>query len=423
MINLKKLFKDDLIKHTAVVFIGTSVVGFFNLIYQLVSVRMLTPSDYGTFNALISLVMFVSMTVSPLGPVFVRFFTEYITKKEFGVLKSTCEELIKRITVITLFLLLFFVLFSHQLAVFFKTEISYIVICGAIIGMSLPSLIFPALFQSFQKFKAYSFMGIVSSFAKLTAGSVLMYMGWSVFGGLSGYLASPLVILIISLFMIFKVYPEDISGVKSSKTVSLMPIYKYFFPVAIAMFSFTVLTNIDVVLVKHFFSSLDAGYYSVAQMVGKIFLFLPSALAIVIFPKSTASYVNNAHSHKLLYKSLLLATSVCGIGVIFCFLFPQLVLNILTSKANPISTSLVGIFALTMSFYALVWIIINYSLATHNLKIVFPLCILAIMESLLIWYHHTELKTVLIILCFFAIICFSVTLGIISLRDRKRQKA
>ncbi|RLC33480.1 MAG: hypothetical protein DRZ76_04300, partial [Candidatus Nealsonbacteria bacterium] len=57
--------KDDLIQHTAIVFIGTSIAGVFNLIYHLISVRLLSAVDYGTFNALISLIMFVSMTVSP----------------------------------------------------------------------------------------------------------------------------------------------------------------------------------------------------------------------------------------------------------------------------------------------------------------------------------------------------------------------
>ena len=407
MINLKKFFKDDLIKHTAVVFIGTSIVGFFNLIYQLVSVRLLSPADYGTFNALISLVMFASMTVSPLAPTLTRFFTEYITKKDYGTLKSVSEKMMKRIAGIAVLCLLFFILFSHPLAGFFKTEISYIVICGVLIGISLLSLILPVLFQSFQKFKTLTFLGIASSLAKLIVGSALMYMGWGVLGGLSGYLAAPLIILIILLFMIFKVYPENIAGIKSSKSVNLVPIYKYFFPVAAAMFSFTVLTNIDVVLVKHFFPPLDAGYYSVAQMVGKIFLFLPSALAIVIFPKSTASYVTNSHSHKILYKSLLLAGSVCGIGVIFCFFFPKLVLDILTSKANPISTPLVGLFALAMSFYALLWITINYSLATHNLKFFPLLAVLSLLETGSIYFYHSSLLMILWILLIFSVIAFS----------------
>jgi len=418
MINLKKIIKDDLIKHTAVVFIGTSVVGVFNLIYQLISVRLLTPSDYGTFNALISLIMFASMAVSPLGPAFVRFFTEYITKKDYGTLKSVSKELIKRIAILSVLLLLLFILFSRLLAGFFKTESSYIVICGIAIGVSLLSLIFPALFQSFQKFKIYSLISIISSFAKLVVGATLMYLGWSVWGGLSGYLTAPFIILIISLSIIFRVYRKNISKVKSSKTISLVPIYKYFFPVAAVMFSFTVLTNIDVILVKHFFSPSNAGYYSIAQIVGKIFLFLPSALAIVIYPKSTAAYVNNSHSHKILYKSLLLASILCSIGIIVCFLFPGLVLSVLTSKANPVSIRLVGLFSLAMTFYALVWIIINYSLAVHNLKIVLPLLFMAVSELLVIYNYHPSLTAILYILLFFSIASFLISIYIVRFRER-----
>ncbi len=415
---IRLFLRDDLIQHTAIVFIGTSIAGVFNLIYHLISVRLLSPVDYGTFNTLISLVMFVSMTISPLGPVFVRFFTEYIAKKDFDVLKPVCEALIKRIIVISLLFLLFFTVFSGLLANFFRIQMVYIIMCGAIISVSLLSLIFPALFQSFQKFKTYVFLGMCSSFAKLILGGLLMYLGCNVLGGLSGYLAAPLTILIISLFMIFKVYPDSISSVASSKTISLLPIYKYFFPVAIAMFSFTVLTNIDVILVKHFFSPLSAGYYSIAQMVGKIFLFLPSALAIVIFPKSTASYVTNSNSHKIVYKSLLIAGIICGLGVVFCFLFPQLVLRILTSHSNSVSSSLVGLFSLVMSFYALVWIVINYLLAIHNLKFVFPLILLALLETILIWFYHPDLLAILRILLLIGVFTFISGITIIIGEDR-----
>ena len=233
---VRKLLKDDFIKHTAIVFLGASIVGFFNLIYQLVSVRILTPEDYGTFNALLSLVMFASMTVSPLGTVLVRFFTEYITKKDFGALKLVSEKLIKRITGLAAFILVFFILFSHPISGFLKTESSYIVICGAVIAASLLALIFPVLFQSFQKFKTYSLLGVISSFVKLIAGAALMYAGWGVLGGLLGYLTAPLIVLIISLFIVFKVYRKNIAGIELSKTASLIPIYKYFFPVALAMF-------------------------------------------------------------------------------------------------------------------------------------------------------------------------------------------
>lgn len=106
------LLKDRLIVDTAVIFVGTSIGGVFNLIYQLVSVRLLSPSDYGTFNALVSLVIFASMAASPLGTTLVRFFTEYITKRDFSTLKSVSEKLIKRISGASFLIILYFVFSS-----------------------------------------------------------------------------------------------------------------------------------------------------------------------------------------------------------------------------------------------------------------------------------------------------------------------
>ena len=417
---LKNIFRDELIFDTTIVFIGTSLGGFFNLLYHLISVRLLSPQDYGTFNALISFVMFTSIAVSPLSPTLVRFFTEYITKKDYSTFFSVLEKIIVRLFIIAIMIFVAIFIFARVIADFLNSPSVYIVLCGGIISLSLLSIIWPVLFQSFQKFKTYSFLGITSSLSKLIIGALLIYAGFKVKGALAGFIVAPVVVFVLSLPFFFKaILPlkATVSG-HNTQVVSLLPIYRYFLPVSLSLVSFTILTNIDVILVKHFFSPLSAGYYSIAQMVGKIFLFLPSALAIVIFPKSTASYVTNSHSHKIIYKSLLIAGIICGLGVVFCFLFPQLVLRILTSHTNPVSSSLVGLFSLVMSFYAFVWIIINYLLAIHNLKFVFPLIILALLEAILVWFYHPGLLAILWILLLMGVLTFILGISIIIKEDR-----
>jgi len=403
---IKKLFKDDLIQHTAIVFCGTTLAGVFNLFYHLVSVRLLTPEDYGTFNALVSFIMFTSVAISPLGMTLTRFFTEYIAKGDFAKLLFVFKKLIKRLLVIACLIAGLFLVISPFLAEFFKTQPLYILICGGVIMLSLFSPPLTSLFQSFQKFVIYSLIGIVSSFGKLILGAVLMFLGYKVLGGLAGYLAGTIFMSLIALIFAFGIFKKKIGSIniKTLPAVSLTPICKYFFPVAVIMLSFTFLTNIDVVLVKHFFSPLDAGYYSIAQIVGKIALFLPSALAIVIFPKSTKAHVTNGTSVNLLYKSLFLAGICCFVFTMLSFLFPDLLLRILTGKFNPVSRELVGLFALSMSFYALTWIVINYSLATHNPKSVLPLLAIAILEAVAIYSFHPSLIMVLYILLVFGII-------------------
>lgn len=403
---LNKLFKDDLILHTIVVFFGTTFAGVINLLYHMVSARLLTPEDYGTFNALVSFVMFTSMAITPLGTTLTRFFTGYIAKKELTILFLAVRKLVKQLILFACLIAGLFFIVSPLIAGFLNTRTVYVLVCGAIITVSLFSTPLISLLQSFQKFLAYSFLGITASSAKLLFGALFMLLGMKVLGALSGFLSGSAVIVLFAIFFIPVISRKEAGHIDraGSLTINLLPVYKYCFPAGVIMVSFTILTTVDVVLVRHFFSPLDAGYYSIAQMVGKITLFLPSALAIVIFPKSAHAHATNTSSVRLLYKSLVIAGACCLIFTLISFLFPDLLLKVLTGRLNPVSRGLVGLFALAMSFYALTWIVINYLLATYNLKFALPILALSALEAVVIYNYHPSLTMVLYILLTFGII-------------------
>lgn len=414
MSKLNSLLKDDLIKHTVIVFFGTSISGAFNLIYHLVCVRLLIPEDYGAFNALISLVVFGLMAFSPLGTAFTRFFTEYISRKQFPILIAVIKKLFLRFMLVGIGIFVFFLIFSGQLAGFFKIPALYIIITGGIITLSVITIFIPPVFQSLQKFKTLSFLGISSSLGKLLFGAGLMALGLGVIGALSGFLISSLILILVALCFIPHIKKET-GGftLADSKEADLRPIFRYFLPVSLTMLSFTVFTNIDVILVKRFFSPLDAGYYSIAQMVGKIALFFPSALAIVIFPKTTKAYVENNLSRSFLYKSLFIAAATGAVFTLTAFLFPGIILEILTGRVNPTSTSLTGLFVLAMSIYALTWIIIHFLLASHNIRIVIPFLIVALLQVAMIYLYHNSLHMVLSIVFVFSLVSFFVSLAVV----------
>jgi O-antigen/teichoic acid export membrane protein len=416
---VRAIFKDDLIRHTIIVFFGTSITGVFNLIYHLVCVRLLTPQDYGTFNALISLVTFGLMAFSPIGTAFTRFFTEYITRKQFPILIAVIRKLFLRFILTGSVIFILFLIFAGQLACFLKAPNLYIVITGGIITLSVITIFIPPVFQSFQKFKSLSFLGISSSLGKLLFGAGLMALGLGVIGALSGFLVSSLLLIFVALCFIPNIKKEVGSfSLKDSKEkeIDLRPIFKYFLPVSLTMLSFTVFTNIDIILVKRFFSPLDAGYYSIAQMVGKIALFFPSALAIVIFPKTTKAHVENTLSRSFLYKSLFIAAITGAIFTIISFFFPGIILRILTGQESPVSTQLVGLFVLAMSIYALTWIVVHFLLASHNTKIVVPFVAIAFLQAILIYFYHQSLHLVLGIVFAFSLVSFITSLSVVKYR-------
>lgn len=420
---ISSFLKDDVISHSAIVFLGNGLAGVFTVFYHVMAVRILSAENYGTFNTLISFVMSMTIAVSPLRLAMSRYFSEYIAKQDFNTLYFSYTKLIKSlaVTAFIVFLLIFSV--SDFFAEFIKTKIIYVVICGVIIALSLVSLLFLSLMQSLQRFKAHSFIWISASFGKLMLGSFLMYFGWEVLGGLIGYLCGLVIIILIGYSCVSDSFRKRIiSGDrKYSYKLSLVPIYKYFFPAFGALFAFGLLTSVDVILVKHFFSSIEAGYYSIAQVIGKITLFALSALGVVIFPKCTDAFINNKSSLKILYKALLLGGICCFFIVTLSFLFPDMILKTFTGKVNAISCSLVGLCALAMSFYALLWIIINYLLAIHNVKFIFPLLGLAIGEVVFIYSYHPSLLTVLYTLLFFSIVSFLISVFFVRPRSFKIQ--
>jgi O-antigen/teichoic acid export membrane protein len=155
----------------------------------------------------------------------------------------------------------------------------------------------------------------------------LVLLGWGVFGALGAVAISYFVTTVLSILILRMSFDgEDEKGDPGpdwTKTTGydFSAVYSYAIPVGLTLFFFMVLTNIDLILVKHFFMPIEAGYYSIAQMVGKIVLFLPLPIVMVMFPKLASLKMENQEKKALLLLrySLISAVSLCGGATIVSF--------------------------------------------------------------------------------------------------------
>ena len=131
---------------------------------------------------------------------------------------------------------------------------------------------------------------------------------------------------------------------------------------------FAMLTNIDLVLVKHFFGSSQAGHYAAASIVARIILFLPGAIAMVMFPKTSELYALSKESRPVLKKSLLYTAVLSG-GVLLLYLtIPSLIVKFFFGSEYILTIPLIGIFGLAMFFFSLTNILFFYQLSVHQLR-------------------------------------------------------
>ena len=410
----RKILRDEFVRHTGIMVVGTKVGDLFNFIFRLAIVRLLSVDEYGVFNRLISFSLIFCQFVSPFQPSLAKYIAGYVGRRQFNRVRFILKRAGRDLGIFSIIILIMLIVASRSFAAYLNIGNSnYLIMVGLLIAASILMAVPSAFLQGAQLFIPLAFIGALAAFLKLLVGIGLIYLGLSVSGGLWGFIVCPLILIAGGTFVIIRYFarhhPEDPGEV----SFSMIPIYKYFIPTGLILGSFWALTNMDVLLVGHFYPA-KAGVYSVAQMVGLIVLFLPGAVPLVVFPKVAAAQAQDIPSLHILKKGLIAVALFCVFGVLICGLVPGLVLKILTGKTNPESVQLVIWFALAMSFYALAMLVIFYHLAVHNTKIVLPLVLLAAAEMGTIYLYHPTLRSVLFILLFYSIITFLVSLFVLK---------
>ncbi|MEI6632113.1 MAG: hypothetical protein WCL25_05825, partial [bacterium] len=190
--------------------------------------------------------------------------------------------------------------------------------------------------------------------------------------------------------------------------VDFKKIFVYLFPVAVNSFCFIILVSSDMVLVKLFFSSEEAGFYSLAQMLGKIFLFLPAAISIVLLPRASGLHAQNSDTTLTLKKSIIYALILGSVATAGYNLFPGLALNILSGKALAESILLGRFFSVSMTFFMLISILTMYFLSIEDLRFIKYLVFFTLLQLLGIFVFHKSLIQVQLVMCVNAALLFII---------------
>jgi hypothetical protein len=80
-------------------------------------------------------------------------------------------------------------------------------------------------------------------------------------------------------------------------------------------------------------------------------------------------------------------------------LFPQLALIILTGKSFPESVLLGRLFSVSMTFFAMLFILINYFLSVADFRFIKYLAVFTFLQIAVISTYHNSLVQVQLVLC------------------------
>lgn len=392
------------------IFLAVGIFNFLNLLYQVFMARNLSPASYGILNSLFSILMLVSIPSGTLQTVVTKFVSGFYAVKDYEKINILLFSFVKKTFIFGIFILIILSAASRSISSFLRIDSAIlIIILGVIILFSIISPLIQGVLQGLQRFGRIGFIIISDGSIKLLLGIIFVSAGFGITGAMSALAISVFTTLVLSSIVLFYALPKSAQSVNPD-AVSIPRIYRYFYAVVTVYLCFMALTNIDVLLVKHFFEPLEAGYYSISQMVGKIILFLPVAITLVMFPKTSEFHTQAKDTLSLLKKSLLYVGILCGFTSVICLLFPGLIIRILSGQEHSDCIPLARIFSITMFFFALLYVLLFYHLSIHYTGFIYSLLLFTILQIVMIVLFHQRLPQVLYIMCGNAVLLFLINL-------------
>jgi len=154
------------------------------------------------------------------------------------------------------------------------------------------------------------------------------------------------------------------------------------------------LGNLDIILVKHYCPPEEAGLYSIAAILGRIALFLPGVLIVVLFPEAAKAQTTGNEDSRILWVSLAMTAILGGGFALACTLWPEQIIILLFGEKYQAGAELLKIISLAMAMLAVANVIFTYSMARSEFKFLWPLAIGVAMMLILIFNLHDSALTI-----------------------------
>lgn len=396
---------DDFVKQSSIVFSASMIANVCNYIYQIFVGRMLGPEAYGVFGALFAIFYLIAVFTGTLQAGVGFFVSKFRTEGEDDQVNSFLRQLILKSVILGIAGFFLFALISPWIAAFLNIDSTWeIVIIGTVFLFTFLLPVTTGAFQGLQRFKAMSAANVISVLGKLGFAVALVLVGFGIYGALGAVTLGSLVATVYSLYVL----RDRLKKGKNGSSHNFSALYLYSAPTLLIVFCLNVPSNLDVILVKHFLSSYDAGLYVSASVLGKIVLFVSSAIAIVMFPKVAEMRSLHQDPRPLLNRSLLITGALSGAVAACLIIFPGIV-SVLFGKAYMDAKTIIALYAIMMFAFALTTVVAQYCLAVRDMRFGLLLFAVTVLEMVFVWFIHSSVLEVAGILMLTNIILFVVS--------------
>ena len=392
---IKKLFLSRLVRASSWLLAGGVLAGILGYLFQIIMGRMLSVEEYGIFSSIMAIYAIMGTPFQTIFMVVSRKVSALKAQKNINSISKLFFELNYKILRVSLILFLFFLVFPNFNKILLIDNITnFYLLLLALVASTFFS-VNKGYLQGLQYFKWLSASGVLSTFFKTIIAIILVYFGFGVSGALGGVFLSTIIVLVCT-FIALRPYliKKNISSLNNKQILFNSSALAVLF----ANIAFALMTQMDMVLVKYYFSEQDTGLYAASSILGKAVMYLPSGIAMALFPMVAENHSAGKSSANLIIQSVGITILLSSIGAIFYYNFADYLIVLLYGSEYKDASVILKYFGFAMIPMSLIMVAEYFLIAMGRVLFGYLFIIVAPIQLIAIYYFHDTLLDIVMIL-------------------------
>jgi len=359
-----------------------------NYLYNIVLGRVLGPTQFADAAVLITFLLVLSFIAMTFQLVTAKFSVLF----ENTVFKSFITKVYKQAFTVGLTLGILIIAFAPQLQSLFNTSSSTMFI---IFGCGVPLYFLMSVnrgaFQGKKSYKSLSitYQGEMLSRLLITLGLILVF----------NIQSSAVIAIGIALSFLFGLFPFKLKQINFKKSISLEGKYNkqiknFFLLTAFYELTQIIINNSDILLVKHYFESYEAGLYASLALIGRIVYFIAWMFVMLLLPAVVELKKEGKETASVLFKYVGYIAVISIIIVVTCLCIPEIIINILFGEDYIAMAPLLWKYAIATSMFAISNIFAYYYLSLDKYVPVIISGVFGMLQMVLVIFYHDSLEQV-----------------------------
>ena len=359
-----------------------------NYLYNLILGRLLGPTAFADAAVLITFLLVLSFVAMTFQLVTAKFSVLF----ENELFKNFITRVYQQAFVVGIGLGILIIACASQLQALFNTSSSAMFI---IFGCGVPLYFLMSVnrgaFQGKKAFKSLSITYQAEMLSRLviTLGLILLL----------DIQSSAVIAIGILLSFVFGLFPFKMKQISFKKPAALDAKYSkqiknFFLLTAFYELTQIIINNSDILLVKHYFESYEAGLYASLALIGRIVYFIAWMFVMLLLPAVVELKKEGKETASVLFKYVGYIGAISMLIVLTCLVFPEIIINILFGEQYIAMAPLLWKYAIATSMFAISNIFAYYYLSLDKYVPVIISGIFGMLQMVLVIFFHNSLEQV-----------------------------